>query len=287
MVKLRYAEALAKYDEAYALSADPVMLYNSGRALEAMTRFPEALDRLTRFKATAAPELLARVPTLDKLLAQVEGQTCLFEVRVNLPGATVRLDDQVLGVSPLARMRLNARAKARLEITLEGYTPVTRELELPSAGSQSLRVDLLPRDDSATIRVETNVVGASLVVDGAERGGTPAELRLRAGRHVLTVGASEYADSTTELTVEAGRDRTVSIELSESPVYARWWFWATGGAVLVGGLATGLGVAFTSERAPDRGTIDPGTTEATSQRRGASAARAIEIAPIPIATFRF
>jgi hypothetical protein len=36
MVKLRYADALAKYDEAYALSADPVMLYNSGRALEAI-----------------------------------------------------------------------------------------------------------------------------------------------------------------------------------------------------------------------------------------------------------
>ncbi len=51
MDALDYPGALRKYEEAYAKHADAALLYNQGRALELMGRFPEALDLLRRFDA--------------------------------------------------------------------------------------------------------------------------------------------------------------------------------------------------------------------------------------------
>lgn len=42
-----------------------------------------------------------------------------------------------------------------------------------------------------------------------------------------------------------------SIPLGSTPIYKRWWFWtALGGAVVVGGLAIGLGVTFGQNSVP-------------------------------------
>jgi len=62
MDNLRYADALDGYQKAYATSHDPRFLYNMGRALGALTQYPEAVEKLERFKLDAPPDLRARVP---------------------------------------------------------------------------------------------------------------------------------------------------------------------------------------------------------------------------------
>src|SRR5690348_13359360 len=53
MDELKFADAYQLYAEAYGISADPALLYNEGRALEATGDYPRALDRLEQFAATA------------------------------------------------------------------------------------------------------------------------------------------------------------------------------------------------------------------------------------------
>src|SRR5580700_9805040 len=43
MESLHYADALGAYTQAYALSRDPALLYNQGRAQQALGNFPDAL----------------------------------------------------------------------------------------------------------------------------------------------------------------------------------------------------------------------------------------------------
>jgi tetratricopeptide (TPR) repeat protein len=43
MDSLQYDEAIADYSKAYAISKDPVFLYNRGRVYQARDRYPEAL----------------------------------------------------------------------------------------------------------------------------------------------------------------------------------------------------------------------------------------------------
>src|SRR5690349_16846814 len=71
MEALQYADALAAYSDAHAITRDPALLYNMGRALQALNRFPEALDKLDAFELAASPELKARVPRLPKLIAEI------------------------------------------------------------------------------------------------------------------------------------------------------------------------------------------------------------------------
>src|SRR5688572_32317740 len=49
----RPADALAAYVEAYAISKDPALLYNKGRALQALTEYPRALEELEAFDKSA------------------------------------------------------------------------------------------------------------------------------------------------------------------------------------------------------------------------------------------
>jgi hypothetical protein len=284
MANFEYADALARFDEALALGGSPALLYNSGRALEMLGRYPEALDRLRSFQTRAPADLLAKVPNLAALLADVERHTCLLTVDVNRPGATVRLDDRVIGTSPLRDARVNAAKAGRLTVTLDGHDADTRLVELPQAGRVRLAVELHPKDRSALLRVESPVKGATVSIDGVARGQAPTELRLLAGPHTVVVGAPDHDEVTSAVSLTAGQSRTLALEPPESRVYKRWWFWTLIGAGVAGGAAFGTYYALTTEGAPDVGSIAPGQSKVFGR---STTNGGVVIAPVPIVDVRF
>src|SRR5581483_5858308 len=60
----KYADAYALYVQAYSVEPTPSLLYNQGRALEAMGEYPDAIAKLEDFRQKASPEMLAKVPAL-------------------------------------------------------------------------------------------------------------------------------------------------------------------------------------------------------------------------------
>src|SRR5687767_2911590 len=68
MIALHYEDALGHYKKAYELSGNSALLYNMGRAYEALADYPSALEALEMFAEKAPPELRARVPKLDELV---------------------------------------------------------------------------------------------------------------------------------------------------------------------------------------------------------------------------
>jgi hypothetical protein len=268
-----YPAALAKYKEAYAKLADPALLYNQGRALELMGRFPEALELLRRFDAQASPELHAKVPNLPQLIATIEEQTCDLSVSITardqagqvptLKNLTIKLGDEVIGSTATMQRRVNARADATLEVTADGYEPYRATIDLPKKGTVSQPVELLPTDKTATLRVES-IPGAVVTVDGEVVGQVPTEVRLAPGEHTVLVSAQGYEDNEVKFQLRRGDVRTEYIEPGSAPVYKQWWFWTIGGTLLAGGGAAGIAYAYTQERSPDKGTIAPCTTPASA-----------------------
>lgn len=81
---LRYQDALDKYEASYELKSDPALLYNQGRALEGLGKFPEAVDKLLAFREQASPELLNRLGTaLTKNIDELRGRVALLSVTVD------------------------------------------------------------------------------------------------------------------------------------------------------------------------------------------------------------
>jgi hypothetical protein len=284
MADFKYADALERFDAALALGGDPALYHNSGRALEMLGRYPEALERLRSFRSRATPELLAKVPNLNDLIADVERHTCLLTVTVNRPGATVRLEDVVVRKSPLDGVRVNSQKGARLVVALEGHDDDARLLDLPQGGRVSLAVELFPKDRSALLRVTSPVLGATVAVDGLSRGQAPTEARVLAGPHRIDVSAPGHDEAQRQVDLKAGEVRSLSVDLSSSGVHKRWWFWTLVGTAVAAGAGVGVWYAVTTEGPADFGTIEPGQSEVLGHRPPAGG---VTIAPVPLVDLRF
>lgn len=300
MGDIKYQAALEKYEEAYKLSADPALLYNQGRALEALSRYPEALEKLRAFDAKAPPELHARVPNLGKLIADIDGRTTLLTVIVAQKGATIRLGNVVLGTSPLPETRVNS-GTVKLEVTLEGFDALAREVVLPGGGKKSEKFDLIAKDKTAVLMIDSPVKGAKVSVDGGSAAQVPTEVRVAPGEHVVSLTAPGYEDNTVEVIVAATERKRVVIEPGESPVYERWWFWTIWGGLLVGAGASVVTYAVLTEGPPDEGTIPPGQLTVNGLRGHATWEHGLRpftpvrggrgggftVGPVPIVTIQF
>lgn len=262
----RAAEALSAYRESYALSQDPALLYNLGRAYKLLGEDAEALASLEEFERKATPELRRLVPGLSKQIADLRAKVTTLVLACDVVGATVRLRDRTLGTCPMPpAVRVNA-GKAHLEVTAEGRFPFVRDTDLPGGGVASFDVHLGSKATSGILAVRANVPHARVTVDGQVLGIAPVETIVAAGSHAIDVQRDGYKSTHTGAVLAAGERRTVDVSLeSETGLLGRWWFWTAVGVVVAGGVA--LVVVLNTEKDPDRGTVAPGVV--VSDLRGA------------------
>ncbi len=263
MDNLRYAEALDGYQQAYGLSHDPRFLYNMGRALGALGRYPEAVDRLERFRLDAPPDLKAKVPNLEQIIADFKKHVSVLSVRANVQGARVLVRDRSIGETPLADVKLNS-GHAAIEISADEYETQKKEIDLPEGGSLDLVFDLVKAANVGVLVVRSTPPATIALVDGKGMGGTPLEASLAPGSHQLLLSREGYHDLAASAIVERGRRKELDLTLEKTPsILTRWWFWTIVGVAVVSGVV--ITYAAVTERSPDMGTIAPGQVRAPLQ----------------------
>jgi hypothetical protein len=256
MEALRFADALAAYNDAYAITSNVALQYNMGRALEALNRFPEALEKLTAFEAAAPPELKARVPHLSQLIADLRKRVATLVIRTNVAGARIYVRNIVVGKSPLSEPLAVVAGPAEIEIDADGYFPAKRTLDLAGGTEQAVSFDLFSRATTGLLVVRASEKGAVVLVDGKRIGNAPIELNVQQGAHRITVRHSEFRTFESSVVVPAGSNKIVMAGLQDNSVAKKWWFWTGVGAVVTAGAA--VTIAAVTERSPDAGTIAPG-----------------------------
>ncbi len=256
MKRLAYEQALRMYRDAYALEPSPVLSYNKGRALQALTRYPEALTELETFEREASPELKARVPKLQQLLDDLRARVATLQVSCNVAGARVLLGRKVIGTTPMKQLRVNA-GRAILEVSKEGYRPYRKRVTLRGKTAQSVTVKLLSKSTTGVLEVTSPVAGATVFVNDKKIGTVPAQAQLTAGEHEVVVRREGYDEARTSAVVRVGRVAKLNVALDEPPgITSRWWFWTGIGVAVAGG--TALTIALLTERSSDEGDIAPG-----------------------------
>lgn len=261
LVNGRPAEALALYKEAYAARPDPALVYNMSRAYQAMGDFSSALDQLEHFEANAPADVRARVPGLAKLLAEIRKNVASVAIVADVAGATVRLDDRILGKTPLAGIIRVKPGPGTLIVEKEGYFNFTRTLTLQGGALSTFDVKLASKQTTAIITVRSAVTGAQVAVDGKAEGTVPTEVVMTAGTHQVQLTHTGYQPAQSSLVVVAGERKTLDLLLeSEAPITKKWWFWTGLGLIAVG--ATVTVIALTTERSPDSGSVAPGRISA-------------------------
>ncbi len=261
MQSLRYEEALASYERATEIEAHPILLFNRARALQALQRYPEALEHFEAFRQEASPELLARAGELDALVTRLRQQVSTLEVVCNVKGATVLVRGKKVGTTPLENaLRLNA-GSASISVTVDGHYPYKRDITLPGAGSKRIEVQLVAKKTEGRLTVRSPVAGALVYVDDEQLGTVPAEAALESGRHRIRVEHPGHRHAETTVEITKGDAKQIDIALEKNPgLLKKWWFWTGAGVVLAGGV--GVTIALTTERKADSGDIPPGTISA-------------------------
>lgn len=250
---LRHEDAIQFYTQAYALSPNPALLYNRGRSKQALGRFPEALVDLEQFSRTAPPEVRAKVPGIDKLVADVRSRVGDLVVTCDVPGARLVVRDRVMGQVTGETVHLNA-GEARIDVSLEGYYAFTKMVDLRGGQVTRVEVTLHPSRPAEGLLVVRGPLRASVLVDGQNLGQPPVERPLLVGEHRVVVHQDGYDDA--EKSVVLTTHARTEIELhptSKPPLYAKPLFWGVVTAVAVGTVAV-LVIANT-QASPDTGTL--------------------------------
>jgi hypothetical protein len=235
-----FVDALAAYDESYALFQDPRVLYNKGRALQALGRYGEALRALRSFQETASPELRGQVAGLDELLSDLGQRVSTVRIDVNEDGARVVLGNEVMGTTPLpGELMVNAGVQ-RLQVSKDGFFPVERELRLEGGGRIELSLSLESKARNGKIVVKSDLPGTTIRVADRVLGQAPSEAILAPGTYRITAHRDGYADSQHQVVLEAGQFRSITLNPTElaPPLYKNPWFWGGVGVVAAGAATT-------------------------------------------------
>jgi hypothetical protein len=260
MASLRPADALEGYRRAYELSHETALLYNMGRAMEALQDYPGAIAEYSEFLAKAPPDLRARVPGLAEVVAEMKRKVASVSFSSNVPGARVLVRDKALGSIPTTG-RLDSvvnAGRAHVEIDADGFDPFVRDVDLPGGGELTITAELIPKDRAGILVVTTTPESADIAVDGKVLGAAPVEASVRAGMHTVTARRGGYRTMESTVVVAVGERRALplSLEKKAKVIVAQWWFWTAAAVVVAGGvLAT---YAALTERSPDQGSIAPG-----------------------------
>jgi PEGA domain len=152
-----------------------------------------------------------RVARVD-LTAQAERPvTARLRVVTPVPNAEVFIDGASAGPAPFDRPDL-APGKHYVIVRARGYAEWKREVDLDPATPTTLSAEL---SASGTVKILSNVSGATVIVDGQVMGKTPVVLdNIAAGEHLVEVKHSGYVDAKQPFHLDGGEQKILAADLS-------------------------------------------------------------------------
>jgi formylglycine-generating enzyme required for sulfatase activity len=149
--------------------------------------------------ATTVTVTDADTQSANLVLAPLPG---LLSFDTTPPGATVYIDDEAVGETPLADLGVEAGNRA-IRIEASRYLAHTSELEVSGRQlPQQLAVTLQPA--WADVQINSDPAGADILIDGEPVGQTPATVQLLQGERELALQLQAYAGWQQALEITAG-----------------------------------------------------------------------------------
>ena len=134
-------------------------------------------------------------------------------------GAVVTLDGANRGVTPLLLPEVPI-GRYRIELALGGHKPQQVELSVERPTPQQIKHVLV--NSAATLNITTTPSGASVSVNGIQRGAAPVTVdKIQEGKSVVEITHAGYAPYKEEMTLAAGEVFAVHARLAALPAKLR------------------------------------------------------------------
>jgi hypothetical protein len=246
-----FVGALLQFERAYDLSSDARLLWNVAICEKNLHHYARARKVLERYQIEAGPQLTEQNRKDAKdLSAALSKFISTLRISVSEPGASVLIDDDQVGKSPLAEPLLVDMGSRRVRVVKKGFvdfderrvllgeTDTALDVKLKADVRQGRLIVTAGKDD--VIRLDGKVVG-----QGQWNGMLPS------GGHTLRVTAPGMKPYQSEVIVQDDSMRRIQITLDPEARGVPTWLLITGGAVLAAGLGISAGYAiFKAGEAP-------------------------------------
>jgi hypothetical protein len=274
-----YTDALALFEKAYALSPEPVLLYNIGRVAEKLQDWKKAAGALRAF-LEVEKDAAKRAKAQDVLNNVQAHLPAYLTVSCPVAGALVEVDGKPAGRVPLQAPLEVTPGKHVVKVLAPAKKPFEKAVEVK--GTESIEIAARLDDEPAVVALVVEPVAARVVVDGKAVGpGARQTMELAPGAHTLRAEGDGYEAGEQRFEVVAGERKSVSLALVKkkvevppavpatvlakpaptepakatadlpsttvrakeepgSPWYKKWWVWTAAGAVVVGGVTAAV-----------------------------------------------
>ena len=136
-----FANALIEFKRAYEIAQDWRFLFNVAQAAYQVSNYALALDSFQRYLSDGGAQVERKRRTfVEGEIAKLKGRVAQVRITVNVPNAEIAVDDEKVGVSPLASAITVSAGKRKITATIAGKPTAIKSLEI--AGGDSTQVSL-------------------------------------------------------------------------------------------------------------------------------------------------
>ncbi|WP_437626259.1 PEGA domain-containing protein [Sorangium sp. So ce1151] len=265
-----YGNAIIKFERAYELSRDPRLLWNIALCQKNLKRYTRLLATIEQLLRDAGPQLTEqdRKDAAD-LIEATRAYVSRLDLQASEAGATVLVDGQEVGQTPLREPVLLDIGARRIRVTKKGFKDVEVTEQVAGGGVVTVKATLEKEVHEGRLIVAAGP-DAVISLDGRVVGRGTWEGMVASGGHTLRVTASGMESHQSEVMILDNQTRRVQVSLVPRPKEGNVerWLWIGGGvAVLAGALLIGFGVL--GPDSPVAGNTTPGSVP-LSARGGAS-----------------
>jgi hypothetical protein len=234
-----YAGALAKYEQAYAASKDPRLLFNMAVCARSLRAYARMRGFLLRYRKEAAGTMSDEDKAeVEGALAAIRGLVASVKLTVNEDGAAVSVDGESAGTTPLDGDLVLDLGKHVVSVKKPGFEPDTRTLEISGGDRETaVSVALVPAKTGGALVVASDDEALVTIDDAVARRGR-FDGEVTAGTHRVQVTEPGKISYDAHVEIHAGETRTLVVAL-ESEHGATVWPWIVAGAAVVAGATVG------------------------------------------------
>jgi len=258
-----YAGALVKFRHAQELSGDERLFWNMGACEKHLRHYVRVLRMMERYLQSSDPRITeAQRDNAALVLRTVRALVSPLGLTVNEPGASVFVDGEAAGTTPLREPILVDLGDRQIRVSKPGFKDHVVVQHITGASGVELNVVLVREARPGRLAIETRVSDASIYVDGRFLGVARWAGPLLPGDHSVRVTAPGRQTYKAQVTLRDGESRSLDITLNEEGGNSSLLWWIGGGVVAAAGLGTAAYFLARPEpeqetAAPTKGTISP------------------------------
>lgn len=205
-----YRGALLKFQLTYDLSHDPRLLWDIAVCEKALGHYARALPLLERYLSEASSLITAvhrqEASELAELIANFVGPV---RIECSQPGATVFVDDEELGRTPLANPTPVDMGSHKITVRKRGYRELTKTVRLLGPGPEQTLYFKLERDIPAAPLEITAGHDQTITLDGTVVGHNHWEGLVSPTKHVVRVSGAGYKAKEVQPDLTDGRRASI------------------------------------------------------------------------------